>query len=75
MTDLTAPLPTAFSVQTLDVDQTQFDTISISDGQTSGFDEIRFGTTLADVTPGAIPEPSSLSLLALASLALLRRRK
>ena len=51
ITDPTAPLPAPFSTQTLVVDQTTFNIISISDGQTSAFDEIRFGMTLADVLP------------------------
>lgn len=75
ITDPTAPLGTAFSSQVLDVDQTTFDTISITDGQTSAFDEIRFGTTLADVLPVAVPEPTSTSLLYLGSLAFFRRRR
>jgi len=55
VTDPTAPLGTPFSTMTLDVDQTTFDTFSIADGQTSGFDEIRFGMTLEDVLPvGAV---------------------
>ena len=37
-------------------------------------DEIRLGQTWFDVTGVAIPEPASISLLALGSLALLRRR-
>ncbi|MBK1829780.1 PEP-CTERM sorting domain-containing protein [Verrucomicrobiaceae bacterium R5-34] len=74
VTDPAAGLPgTAFSTMTLDVDQTTFDTISISGGQTEAFDEIRFGTELADVIP--VPEPSSSLLLGLGSAALLLRRK
>ncbi len=43
-------------------------------GQEAGtIDEIRIGTTLADVAP--IPEPSSTALLGLGGLALLLRRK
>ena len=38
-------------------------------------DEIRFGTTLADVIPGpVVPEPASLTLLGLSGLMMLRRR-
>jgi hypothetical protein len=47
---------------------------SFSDGgPSSSFDELRLGTTFADVAP--IPEPTTLSLLALAGTALLVRRK
>lgn len=57
---------------------TAFDAIRISrDNATliknAFVDEIRVGTTFADVTP--VPEPVGLSLLALGSLAMLRRRR
>jgi len=38
-----------------------------------GVDEIRIGTTLADVIP--VPEPASVALLGLGGLMLLRRRR
>ena len=39
-------------------------------------DEIRFGTSFADVTPAsAVPEPTALAALGAAGLLLLRRRK
>lgn len=71
--DPAAALPAAFATKTIDVDQSDFDVISIADGQTSGFDEIRIGMSLADVTP--VPEPGSLALIGLGGLAMLRRRK
>jgi len=42
-------------------------------GNTTDIDEVRFGTSFADVT--VVPEPSSLALLGLGSLLLLRRRR
>lgn len=74
ITDPGAALPASFATMTMDVDQTDFDTISIADGQTSGFDEIRFGTELGDVLP-VVPEPSSFALVGLSALSLLRRRR
>ena len=72
-------LGTAFATLSADLDNSTFDTISISDGQASAFDEIRFGLSLADVTPGqfaAVPEPSSMMILiGLSGLGMIRRRK
>lgn len=66
------------------LDQSLFDTLSF-DGKSSPFDrapiidEIRFGATFADVTPtpaaNAVPEPTSLALVGLGGLAMLRRRR
>jgi hypothetical protein len=42
-------------------------------GGSGSVDEIRFGTTYADVVP-LVPEPAMLSMLALAGTLLLRRR-
>lgn len=42
-------------------------------GATGSLDEVKIGTTLADVTP--IPEPASLMLLGASSLLVLRRRR
>lgn len=41
--------------------------------QIATLDEIRYGTTLADVTP-VVPEPATLTLLVLSGLAVVRRR-
>lgn len=71
--DPTAPLPAAFATMTADLNQSTFNVVSVAEGQMSVFDEIRFGMTAEDV--GVVPEPSSLSLLALSGLALLRRRR
>lgn len=38
------------------------------------FDELRFGDTVADVTPNTIPEPAALALLGLGGAMLLSRR-
>ena len=45
-------------------------------GQTNEFDELRIGTSFADVTGVAgIPEPASAALLGIGTIALLRRRR
>lgn len=75
ITNLSDPLPTAFATLAIDVDQSDFDTISIADGQTSGFDEIRFGTTLSSVIPTAVPEPGSLAITVLFGVGLIARRR
>jgi hypothetical protein len=65
-----APAPdasfTGVSVN-LDADETYF-----SEDPGAFLDEIRIGTTFADVTP--IPEPATLALLSLGGLAMIRRR-
>jgi hypothetical protein len=69
-------LGTGVTASMSDVTQSAFDTISFTkrnSGGTATYDEIRFGATLADVTP--VPEPSSMALLGLGGLALLRRRR
>jgi len=43
-------------------------------GAETQFDDIRFGTTLADVAP-AIPEPTSIAILGIATIGLLARRR
>jgi hypothetical protein len=70
-------LPTEFSSLSMAaVDQTLFDTISMTTHQSQGtisYDEIRFGATYADVSP--IPEPRVALIGSLALLALIRRRR
>lgn len=60
------------------VDQSLFDTISFTQRNSGGtdqfYDEIRFGSTYADVSP-VIPEPAAAMLGSLGALLLLRRRR
>lgn len=72
--DPAAALPTEFTTMTADLNQSLFNVVSLAEGQTSAFDEIRLGTELADVLP-VIPEPSSLALIGLSALGFLRRRR
>lgn len=78
--DLTT-LGTGFTKTMAGVDQTAFDTISFTTrgagvaSDTITYDEIRFGATYADVSPAAVPEPSSAILGALGFLALIHRRR
>jgi hypothetical protein len=76
VTDVNAPLPTAFATLSADLDQSQFDTIHVAGQQVSSLDEIRFGTSLQDV--GVVPEPTTLCLASFGLLGLIgldRRRK
>ena len=68
-------LGTAFSTATFDATQGAFDTLSMSGRNKiiADVDEIRFGATLADVTP--VPEPSTTALIGLGGLALILRRR
>jgi len=54
-----------------DLDQSQFDTLNFSSVKFY-VDELRIATTFDEVT---VPEPATMSLLALGGLALLRRRR
>ena len=55
-----------------DLDQSQFDTLNVCSLKFF-VDELRIGTTFADVTP--VPEPATISLLAIGGLMALRRRR
>ena len=74
-TGLAAPdgTPTIASVTSFN-----FDRIRIQSGFNAApfkFDEIRIGTTYADVSPVPVPEPTSMILLGISGAALLARRR
>ena len=55
-----------------------FDRIRIQSGFNTApfkFDEVRIGTTYADVSPAPVPEPTSMILLGISGAALLARRR
>ncbi|MDB4265383.1 arylsulfatase [bacterium] len=57
VTNLEADLGAPFATITSDLDQANFNQISIGDSQTSVFDEIRFGAALDDVLPVSTDTP------------------
>ncbi|MEX2213744.1 MAG: PEP-CTERM sorting domain-containing protein [Phycisphaeraceae bacterium] len=74
----TLALPgTSVSTSIAAFDQTTFNLVSFASRQgVQSFDEIRFGSSFNDVIGAtAIPEPGSLVLLGISSLAMLRRRR
>jgi MYXO-CTERM domain-containing protein len=71
-TDLVLP-GTAASTMSRNFDQSTFTNLGIGSAGGGEVDEIRFGTSYADISP--IPEPSAVLLGALGFLALLRRRR
>ncbi len=74
VTDPEAGLPSSpFATMSADLDQSEFDTITIGSRQREIFDEIRFGTDLESV--GVIPEPTTALLGSIGMLFLLRRRR
>lgn len=64
------------TINTIDFNQASFDTLSfaVSDNGSADLDEIRFGSSYADVI-STIPEPTCATLLGLGGLLLLRRRR
>lgn len=69
---------TSFSTVSADITQSGLSRIGIwaRNGDSDSYDEIRFGATLADVTPTNIPEPASLAtgLFGMTLIAVRRRR-
>jgi hypothetical protein len=64
-------VPHAASFTTLELDYASLNGASTS----TLFDEIRLGNTFADVTPAAVPEPSTLLLVGVAGVGMIVRRK
>ena len=62
ITDLSAPLPDPFVTMVVDLDQSNFNIVSIGDSQTSIFDELRFGLSLTDVL-GDLPSSEELMIV------------
>jgi hypothetical protein len=60
--DPAEPLPEPFATMTADLDQSQFDTIAIGSQQISVFDEIRFGSSPADVGLTGASPPSRIEV-------------
>lgn len=70
--DLVQPVDAASS-GSANLSQSGFNVLAFAGKDKSQFDEIRFGTSYADVTP--VPEPGSLALLGLGGLMMIKRRR
>ena len=70
--------PATASATTTKTNQLNVDSFRIQSADPGTLDELRFGTTYADVTPFAVPEPASAALVLLGGagmVAVIRRRR
>lgn len=74
-TSLTLGTPSASSLRIFEISTVStfgIRAVNLDAGDAPQFDELRIGTTLADVIP--VPEPASLALIGLGAIALIRRK-